>query len=352
MRKHESKRLWRGAVAVGLLAGLVMSQSGCGAADGSDPTGTATGGAALSTAAAPTHAPYDGETILKGIFLGQGPVAKLLPEVWDNPEVLEMRDEARRMTPAQMADRFEASAGLLRSGGDAEHADQLVGMAGRLRAGTVNPDDVTRAMPELDEAAGVQALLDSVREADPQFFTRFAADMQSGDHLRLEGAMVAAADMLMRSSPIEVGTPGKERGKDCFYPVVGVAVAVGYVAVWAVAAVAQVAAIYNVRWLWSGRPKPRGNNGSPACGSCGSCGSCGASCGSCGSCGAACGSSVEDTPGRVGGTPGAHGQRGPARRSYDSKGARANAGAGAPFMPHDLQRDVFVDNLTFRLAAQ
>ncbi|HEX2204495.1 MAG TPA: hypothetical protein VHG91_14385 [Longimicrobium sp.] len=85
---------------------------------------------------------YDGETLLRGIFFGQGPVAGLLPELWEGRSV-----EERAQTP--------------------------------------------------ERAAQVRKLQDAVvariAKEDPSFFGRFESAVRSGDHLAIEAALQDAA---------------------------------------------------------------------------------------------------------------------------------------------------------------
>lgn len=58
----------------GLLAALLIALTACG--------GT------LELTSTSKTAPYSGETIFTGLFFGQGPAAKLFPEIWQHPEAV------------------------------------------------------------------------------------------------------------------------------------------------------------------------------------------------------------------------------------------------------------------------
>ena len=79
---------------------------------------------------------YDGETIFRGLFFGVGPVADVLPELWQNPDV----DQAR---------------------------EQLESAASRVIA--------------------------QIRREDDTYFGRFQAELQSRDRLRISRALEAAS---------------------------------------------------------------------------------------------------------------------------------------------------------------
>jgi SdpC family antimicrobial peptide len=112
-----------------------------------------TGLAVPATAQSPTTtqpARYDGETVFQGVFLDDGPVAKLFPEIWENPTVVGYRDQV-------------------------------------MQANTVE-----------QVAAGQQALITDLRTQDPTFFDRFGKEMQSGDRIRIQRAMSEANQRLTK----------------------------------------------------------------------------------------------------------------------------------------------------------
>ena len=102
---------------------------------------SATAGISSAQTATTSQRTYDGETIFRGLVLGDGPVAKLFPEIWQDPQVLAYR----------------------------QRADQ-------------------QSTPEQRSAAR-QKLIDLLRVQDPTFFSRFGTEIQSGDPVRVEGAL-------------------------------------------------------------------------------------------------------------------------------------------------------------------
>ncbi len=95
--------------------------------------------------------PYDGDTLFRGVFFAAGPVAKLLPEIWRNPEVAAYFEQARPAVPAEQA---------------AASIDQIVG---------------------------------ALNAQDPAFFGRFASDMQSGNRVRISQAFQEARERFWRA---------------------------------------------------------------------------------------------------------------------------------------------------------
>jgi SdpC family antimicrobial peptide len=122
---------------------------------------------------------YDGETIFRGVFLDDGPVAKLFPEIWENPTIVGYRDQA-------------------------------------LKAGSEDQAAATR-----------QALIAALQAEDPTFFDRFGKEMQSGDRIRIKAAMTEAGSRLTKQADILV----KRNSVVGLYLYVFVAVAVAVAAI-------------------------------------------------------------------------------------------------------------------------
>lgn len=93
--------------------------------------------AAMAAPTAREHRSYTGEEIFRGVFLGQGAVAKMFPEVWDNPAV---RPYAAKLQT-------------------------------------------------LKAKAGTDVLVALLKQKDPTFFGRFEEAMTSGDPVRIDAAM-------------------------------------------------------------------------------------------------------------------------------------------------------------------
>lgn len=127
-------------------------------------------------------APFDGREVFTGIFFVDGPVAKLLPEL-----VTDIRQQG------------------IESDDDAELE--------RLRAQFPRPTEVDgEVRAEIDEfEARVLAAIDA---ADPTFFARFAEDMQSGDHFRVDAGLAEGAQALEAAVAAEYGMSLTELRQD------------------------------------------------------------------------------------------------------------------------------------------
>ena len=126
----------------------------------------------------------DGATLFRGVLFGAGPVGDLFPEVWKDARTL----------------------------GYAPDSAQV--------------------------AAVRERLIDEIARQDPAFLAGFAADVQSGDHLRIQGAVGAAAKKLidqMRSDGLFDTSTDKGEVDHGVWIAVSVAVAAFVViaAVWA-----------------------------------------------------------------------------------------------------------------------
>ncbi|MDB4951460.1 MAG: hypothetical protein JWM27_4109 [Gemmatimonadetes bacterium] len=110
---------------------------------------------------AEARAAYDGETVFRGVFFGEGPVAARLPEMW----------KERRL-------------GTYSGAVGAAHATAAV------------EDEIVAEM----------------RLRDPAFFDRFGAALQSGRHVAVDQAMREAADMVAKSRAVQEVDPATGSG--------------------------------------------------------------------------------------------------------------------------------------------
>jgi SdpC family antimicrobial peptide len=140
-----------------------------------------------STTTPQTQPLYDGETIFRGVLLDDGPIAKLFPEIWENPVVVGYRDKAMQSGSEEQA------------------------------------------------TAARRALISALRAQDPTFLDRFGKEMQSGDHIRIQQALNEAGERMTKS--IRVVAPDLPPYTDVYQQ----AAAALYLWVWAV--VAAIAAI-------------------------------------------------------------------------------------------------------------
>jgi SdpC family antimicrobial peptide len=124
-----------------------------------------------------TRLPYSGETVFRGILLGDDPVAKLFPEIWESPNI------AAHVQRAQEEKSTE------------------------------------------EIAAEKQKIVDLLRAQDPTFFDRFGIEMQSGDRIRIQQALTEAGTRLKQ----ELGKMQSSRDLRPVFVIVVVAVAVAAV---------------------------------------------------------------------------------------------------------------------------
>jgi SdpC family antimicrobial peptide len=141
-----------------------------------------------------SQSPMDGETIFRGLVLDDGPVAKLFPEIWQDPQVVAYVRLANQHSSKEQ------------------------------------------------RAAARQKLVDLVRKQSPTFFDRFAAEMQSGDPVRVEAALGEMTNLLTKGVAPLVIPPPPDGGGGYSYEVNDVDV-VNYVAAVTVVAVAVAAAV-------------------------------------------------------------------------------------------------------------
>lgn len=152
----------------------------------------------MSTAtASPTAtARYNGETLFAGLYFGEGPVAKMFPEIWESTQV------AQQVSQAQNSESWNK----------------------------------TKA-----EAIAW------VRTNDPDFFNRFEQDIQSGNHMRVGQAYKQGAQKLsayVSSTGVDPNSPEARAG-------------VGLVLVLAVA-VAVAVAVYAWKYYQPNMPEGSG----------------------------------------------------------------------------------------------
>ena len=106
--------------------------------------------------AAQEHRRYDGETIFRGLYFGQGPVAEMFPELWKQERYLETKKQ-------------------LTSGDEHRLTELQNKMVGRLR------------------------------DLDKGFFDRFGETMQSGDHLAIQKSLEETGKLLYAATRAETG---------------------------------------------------------------------------------------------------------------------------------------------------
>lgn len=119
---------------------------------------------------------YDGETLMRGIFFSRGPVADLLPEVWQSAQLARYTDQMRTPEAIELQEKL-----LLRV-----RNDDAAGVAIKVKPAYFGEEPLEAAAPGT-------------------FFTRFADDLQSGDRLRMQGALREAAVRVDAAMRVELG---------------------------------------------------------------------------------------------------------------------------------------------------
>lgn len=151
---------------------------------------------------------YDGETIFQGIFFGVGPVAEILPELFQCSGVEKSKELHAHLTQSRA---------------------------------------FCQEFPTIEQRR--EAATQAMRDADPTFFQHFGSSLQSGDHGRTEDAMKEGARLLLKAvgddidrSTQPVTADGNYLWTDNYVAAVNAAVAANVVAV-ALVGVAVVAAV-------------------------------------------------------------------------------------------------------------
>ena len=161
---------------------------------------------------------YDGESLFRGIFFGTGEVAEKLPEIWRSQEQAKLAV----LTPEQTAARLEAGGSQLRALGYAEQADRLGLLASQVRNGALSPKDIARVAdgkfsvadrtaPEA--VATYDSAVASIKGLDSGFFNRFAAEIQSGNQVRVANAIREASKLLLESTNLGVDPTKLAKGE-------------------------------------------------------------------------------------------------------------------------------------------
>ncbi len=171
---------------------------------------------------------YDGETLLRGIFFGRGPVAQALPEIWEHAP----------LTQEDAADAFRKGAKLLDRSPELAKADEAV-----LEA--IEKGD-TRKGDTADEAAKLAVAL--LTKQDPKFISFFQKSIYSGDPVLVSDAIDEAARRIHELTEIEViRNPGRY-GADY---VLNENVAINVNAVINVNVAVNIDTVYNYVQFWS-----------------------------------------------------------------------------------------------------
>jgi SdpC family antimicrobial peptide len=165
--------------------------------------GCGTGAGVGTTQEAEQHQAYDGQTAFRGVFFGEGPAAERLPELWGEGAARGFRN-ASAVPAAELATQLEAGIKAMKAEGwsDAQLAGAQQALD-TLRSGGTLPDQTA------DAAATREIIIARLAQRDPTFFQRFATEIQSGDHLRVQRIMLETRTL---TSEILRAMSGEEAG--------------------------------------------------------------------------------------------------------------------------------------------
>jgi SdpC family antimicrobial peptide len=169
---------------------------------------------------------YSGKELYLGIFLGQGDVAGKLPTLWgDCGPNAAVQAKLAKLDSSQLAAALADGAARSHEQGDPAGAAALEKLASEIPEGAGGEYPI--------EAADFEVLLSAIDKQDPTFFDRFAEDIQSGDHTRIDKALEEARDLShLVWEEVGIGIPGEDR----------MCVAILVAAVWA--------ALWIYEWAW------------------------------------------------------------------------------------------------------
>jgi hypothetical protein len=138
---------------------------------------------------------FDGETLLRGVFFGRGPVAALLPEIWGKAPLAQ----------EDAAEAFRSGIKGLESGPDGRPDEELL----RLIESGQSP-----AAQKADEAS--KLAISRLVEEDPEFLGRFEKGMYSGDPVLVSSTVAEAAKRLSEILEVEIIRDPGRYGSDWF----------------------------------------------------------------------------------------------------------------------------------------
>jgi hypothetical protein len=169
---------------------MFLTQVGCGS-----PTESASSTGNPDVVSAKQGSVRDGESIFRGVFFGQGPVASLFPETWEGRKAAlagPLVNEALIGALSAQIDRMTSERG------PTAVIQRLTTLRAQLQDGTLDAAAL-RASADYDTVlaeAKFERLMSAMKSADPTLFASFGAEMQSGDHARVQAAFLRAQKSL------------------------------------------------------------------------------------------------------------------------------------------------------------
>ena len=146
--------------------------------------------------------PYSGIELYEGIFFGVGPAAAALPEIWQNP-LPAVPVELQNV--ATLVATLRSRADSLGATGDTTNAKVVRNIANALAISNPPPDLSPHA---LTNPTIRTAMENDIARADPTFFGRFAAEIQSGNPLQVAAALHEATTRTY--DEVDPASPGLE----------------------------------------------------------------------------------------------------------------------------------------------
>lgn len=230
-----TKRIRRSMSLALIALPLAFAQTACSGEDGGETTAQA------------KQALYSGEDVFQGLFFGVGPGAKLLPEVWDNPDYLARLERcATSKTTAQIAADIHTAAESLKATSP-EAAAQLETMSQAVAHGELTKS----AQNGAERNALASVVTERLKAGDRSFFLRFGADMQSGNQARVDRALRSVTTKMIASVATANGVDTASLRGDGLYgwwATSTVAVQAFYVAAYAAVAAVAVAVVVGLAW--------------------------------------------------------------------------------------------------------
>ena len=136
----------------------------------------------------PVAEKHSGEELFVGLFFGQGIVADKLPEIYRSgmDDYLQSLDASEFMSE-EMVEFLEKSE---------LSQEQLAEITSLILNVNTSQEDIDKYREYIQEFRDkIEAEIALIAASHPDFFDEFAADMQSGDHLKVQEALVNATEV-------------------------------------------------------------------------------------------------------------------------------------------------------------